>query len=561
MHPRKTTSWGPPTFLLLTSLTLPVLSVDALAQEFTPHALVQPEDGSRFGRVRYREGVVVVQGRRGFQPSERLEVNLPILAGDHVISLEGRAEIQLPDGSLIRLDRETAVRTLALSDLANQLEQRNLLRLTAGSMFLHVQKIVSAKSVFRVQTPSATVSLLTQGIYRMDVSPDGRRTVVSSRNGVAEVVSQGVSLLVRSGERTDVFDGRAATEPRPFNAYRRDDFDRWNQSRQGAYVRQYAYLPAREVPVEVRPYVTELAYHGNWVHEPTYGWVWQPPRTREAWSPYLVGRWYRAPAGWTWVSYEPWGWAPYHYGRWQLTGDLGWIWIPGRIYSGAWVSWASTATHLGWSSLDYYNRPAPAAVGSARSWVFVARRQVRDPRVPDVAASPAQTATLLAESVPLVTRAGPGTRTELVSFRTLEGNGQVLTRPTPASGRRPIRPIPIRPVALRPGDEAAPAPRFQAVRSLPVGSEGELPAAAATAAAGFPSPPPAVAPVPTEEEEEVHVFRLEERNRLLQRIFVRRQGQRMPVPVPAGTSEGTAAKISRSEDGKEETPTKKEKDD
>jgi len=38
--------------------------------------------------------------------------------------------------------------------------------------------------------------------------------------------------------------------------------------------------------------------------------------------------------------------------------SAGWVWFPGGVYSGAWVSWSVTPTYIGWCPLDYYNRPA-----------------------------------------------------------------------------------------------------------------------------------------------------------------------------------------------------------
>ena len=37
--------------------------------------------------------------------------------------------------------------------------------------------------------------------------------------------------------------------------------------------------------------------------------------------------------------------------------DVGWCWIPGRIWSGAWVSFAVGPSYIGWCPLNFYNRP------------------------------------------------------------------------------------------------------------------------------------------------------------------------------------------------------------
>src|SRR4029077_18082009 len=55
-----------------------------------------------------------------------------------------------------------------------------------------------------------------------------------------------------------------------------------------------------------------------------------------------------------WVSDYSWGWAPFHYGRWVYAGGMGWEWIPGRRYAGAWVSWRygwDDWAYVGWAPL------------------------------------------------------------------------------------------------------------------------------------------------------------------------------------------------------------------
>lgn len=82
----------------------------------------------------------------------------------------------------------------------------------------------------------------------------------------------------------------------------------------------------------VSPYMTgyeELAAHGNWVGDASYGTVWVPNAVPVGWAPYRHGRWrWVAPWGWSWVDAAPWGYAPFHYGRWVTVGGR-WCWWPG----------------------------------------------------------------------------------------------------------------------------------------------------------------------------------------------------------------------------------------
>jgi hypothetical protein len=462
-----------PSSFLLTSLTLLGSPAVALAQDSPAH-VVDEGEGSRYGRIRHLEGELLLQGEQGQRSGDLLGVNSPVLPGDQVITGNGRVEIQLPDGSLVRVDRNSRLETAVLADLSNRLENRTWLLLAAGRTYLHVERIESAEDVFRVDTPAASVYFLTQGVFRVDTDPEDGRTIVASHSGVAEVVSEGISVLVRSGEKTDVQSSHAPSTPRTFNHFHQDDFDRWNRERQAAFVKPYEHLPAREVPAEVEPYVTELAYYGDWIDDPGYGWVWTPATVASSWSPYRTGRWSAPSAGWIWVSSEPWGWAPYHYGRWQLTARYGWVWIPGSVFGGAWVSWADGPGHVAWCPLDYYNRPAlypgnqrddRRAIDRAHdAWTIVHKGMATNPRVQQVALSRSQAEPVLASSA---LRDGPpaksglrsalatepaqvrtGTRrpaapvgSDLVSFRTLEGRGRIRTDPR-ALHRRDAAPNP-----------------------------------------------------------------------------------------------------------------------
>ncbi len=468
-------SVSPSRLLLILVTFLTVWPAGALAQD-TPSAqtMVGEEDGSRYGRLRYLEGQVTMEGLAGMRAGEQLELNVPILAGDRIFTGEGRAEIQFPDGSFLRLDQHSEIDVVVIADLANQWENRTVLRLVSGSAILLVENIASEDDVFRVDTPTASVFILTRGIFRVDASTDGERTTMSSYNGVAEVVAEGASVLVRSGERTNVIGRHSPNQPWSFNYFRQDEFDRWNRARQGAYVRPYDNLPTQDVPGEVRPYVSELAYYGDWIDDPDYGWVWRPDDVDREWTPYLVGRWYQAPAGLTWVSYEPWGWAPYHYGRWEVSLGVGWVWIPGRVYSGGWVQWAYTPTYVGWSPTNYYNYPVVVTslhfghhYYPHRSWVFVDKHHIHHKHLQKVAVPALRTEEVRGKSVPItprtrrasgdlsadsgrMPRAVADDRGERVSFRTLEGKGRVRsTRETPRDGRAVRSDLSVRRIDMR----------------------------------------------------------------------------------------------------------------
>ncbi len=122
--------------------------------------------------------------------------------------------------------------------------------------------------------------------------------------------------------------------------------------------------PAREVrasaTVSIGFFYDSLAPYGDWVTVPTYGRCWRPARVAFGWQPYLDGEWDYTDAGWTWVSFDPWGGDPYHYGTWVFTASYGWVWIPGTVWAPAWVTWCITDDAYGWAPV-----PPSFAVGTA----------------------------------------------------------------------------------------------------------------------------------------------------------------------------------------------------
>lgn len=92
---------------------------------------------------------------------------------------------------------------------------------------------------------------------------------------------------------------------------------------------------------------------GSWVDVGDYGYCWQPSIavSNHSWRPYSDGYWAYTDVGWTWVSYEDFGWATYHYGRWMRLRGRGWVWVPGREWGPAWVSWRTGGDYVGWAPL------------------------------------------------------------------------------------------------------------------------------------------------------------------------------------------------------------------
>lgn len=112
-------------------------------------------------------------------------------------------------------------------------------------------------------------------------------------------------------------------------------------------------------PSALTDFRTTLDPYGNWVDDSTYGTVWVPSSSvvGDDFTPYQTAGHWVYDDDYTWVSDYDWGWAPFHYGRWVYAAPYGWEWIPGRVYSGAWVSWRygyGDWGYVGWAPLAPY---------------------------------------------------------------------------------------------------------------------------------------------------------------------------------------------------------------
>ena len=108
-------------------------------------------------------------------------------------------------------------------------------------------------------------------------------------------------------------------------------------------------------PVTINHFYPRLQAFGRWFVHPRHGNVWMPHASRRnaQWRPFAHnGRWYYTQNGWHWQSNYKWGGTTFHHGRWFWDQDQnGWVWVPGREWSPAWVTWRDHGDQIGWAPL------------------------------------------------------------------------------------------------------------------------------------------------------------------------------------------------------------------
>ena len=285
----------------------------------TPVRAQDPDDLKRgVARISLMNGEVSV--RRGDSADWVAGVvNAPLLTADQISTgPNSRAEVQFDSANMLRIGGNAEIHLSQLEDRRYQME------LARGTVTFRVLRASDAN--VEVDTPSVSVRPSRQGTYRITVKDTGE-TEITSRVGDVEVFSPRGSQWLNAGQTMQIRGAAADPEFQVVAAIAPDDWDRWNDTRDGALTRAVS-------PRYVGPgvYGTEdLDTNGTWGTDPDYGSVWRPTEG-VGWAPYQCGRWvWEDWYGWTWVSCDAWGWAPYHYGRWFWRTGLGWGWYPGMM--------------------------------------------------------------------------------------------------------------------------------------------------------------------------------------------------------------------------------------
>ena len=269
-------------------------------------------------------------------------INAPLMDGDILwVPEEGRAGIQLRDGSIVRLNENTSLEVLTLDENSYQFY------LESGQAYVNFTG--QKGSFLQMDTPVSSVRTYDPSMFRVDVAEDDF-TRISVFRGRVDAEGQGGKTTVNPGNTLSLSRNHYA-ELSPLRPP--DPWERWNQEKDRKLEARYS---DRYLPDELRPYSPDFDENGRWVYVREYGNVWAPTVVVPAgWAPYRVGRWVWMRGDYVWVSYEPWGWAPYHYGRWAFVASIGWFWVPpvrGAVYWGpGFVGWVYTPTYVSWVPL------------------------------------------------------------------------------------------------------------------------------------------------------------------------------------------------------------------
>jgi hypothetical protein len=325
---------------------LPYLAVLVIGSAFLAPAFAQEDSGSAPPHVSRADGQVSLE--RNGQP-DAAPLNMPVAAGDRLQTQDGRLEIMFADGSLLSLDRDTAL----------DFQSDGLVRLMDGRLRLTVPAPMRTAS-FRIDSPAGSVRITEAGEYRVTMlhgaatagsDPETQVELAVSR-GAADLFTDEGSTRVRPGERAYASAGLLPSYTYAFNSASPDDFDRWADGEPDTR----SGVSSQYLPPDMREYSTTFDEYGDWQYVQPYGYVWYP-RVAASWRPYYNGRWVSYPRyGWTWIGADAFSWPTHHYGRWGYTSGV-WFWIPASRWAPAYVSWAYAPGYVSWCPLGFDNRP------------------------------------------------------------------------------------------------------------------------------------------------------------------------------------------------------------
>jgi Cell division protein len=302
----------------------------------------QPDNSQiRAARLSFLQGTVNVDhiDNTGSDPAQ---INMPLPQGVRVSTgLDGQAEIEFEDGSVVRL---TPNSSLELTTLTSDVNGNLTTNLTLDNGLVYAELRAADNLTYSIAAGAVQVSPVVDATVR--ISMDKPPAVVSVLNGTAQVVGGSAS---GEGYKTNVNAGETLTadanDPGRYQLTQQvaaNSWDKWNDDRDAAAAAE------TNDQTDVRDgYAGEAGYgwsdldaNGSWYNVPGQGEVWQPNVAMDpGFDPYGYGSWVWYPgSGYVWASGYSWGWTPYRCGNWSYWDDFGWGWQPG-IGCGGFGGW------------------------------------------------------------------------------------------------------------------------------------------------------------------------------------------------------------------------------
>jgi hypothetical protein len=304
--------------LLLPILTL-IFALSTFSSAQAPAAVPGPP--ARVARISYVEGEVRLDSGWGY---ESVTMNLPVTEHNWLQTRSnGWAEIQMEDGSLIRLAPDTTITFTQLGRTSSG--TITTVDLDQGEAEFKILK--RADSDFQVTVNNKTVALEHSGFFRVTSTNDDPMEIAVWKGSLSVHDTDSGDQITVGKNETFVINPADVAEYALNKGTEADDLDDWGKQRDEALTSYNAANHNTQSPYQYG--ASDLDQYGQYTQDPQYGNVWQPYGVSMDWDPFSNGYYANSGIGTTWVSSYPWGWMPYRYGRWIFINGRGWCWAPG----------------------------------------------------------------------------------------------------------------------------------------------------------------------------------------------------------------------------------------
>src|SRR5829696_152972 len=257
-----------PNINLLLSLLLILFSITITARADDD----EPDDydvKARVVRISLIDGEVNLK-RNGNKDWERARPNYPLVEGDTVATeKDSRLEIQVDARNFVRLTANSVLRIVTLRD------EGIALSVVEGTATVRLAKFDSSREYFEIDAPKSTLSAEKKGLYRIDVTREGRVRLTVRDGGSARIYSDTSGFALRDGRSAElVISGDSAGDWEFLAAAPSDAIDAWTNERE-------QYL-AQRLRYDTRYYdeyvwgAEDLDAYGDWNYADEYGWIWRP---------------------------------------------------------------------------------------------------------------------------------------------------------------------------------------------------------------------------------------------------------------------------------------------
>jgi len=260
--------------------------------------------------------------------------NMPLMQGSTLKTGEdGRAEIQLEDGSVVRMTPNSSV---AMTVLARDPAGKTKTEVDLLTGLTYVEMKGTANQLFVVHFNGNEVISPAPVTFRvsLDASPV-EFAVLDGSAHLSKGTDYAVDVHMNETVRFDQGDTARYLLAQGIDA---DTWDQWNVDRDQV-TSQMAAQETREAVGSGNAGaagMSDLNYYGNWYASNDGSSFWVPDGAGAGWDPYGSGYWgyYGQTGGYVWISGYPWGWLPYRCGTWNYFNSFnGWGWSPG---AGCW---------------------------------------------------------------------------------------------------------------------------------------------------------------------------------------------------------------------------------